>query len=71
MQQLWVLLQEPAVQDLLVVKALFGLALAVFHSTFPLLLQTEYQLTAAQSGWVLSYVGAIGMAGTTSLCHRL
>ncbi|KAK9812840.1 hypothetical protein WJX72_004589 [[Myrmecia] bisecta] len=47
----------PGVPSLLVVKVLTGLAFAIFHSTFTLILVDQFGLEAKDNGLVLSYVG--------------
>lgn len=51
----------PNVPSLLTVKLLTGLALAVFHSAFPLVVTTRFGLDAKGSGYVMSYSGVLGM----------
>jgi hypothetical protein len=68
MKDLWVVCVFPRVPDLLTVKALSGMAIALLQSTLPLVLQSTFALTSRQNGYVLSYTGIVGMLGAFTLC---
>lgn len=60
-KEIWRVACLPTVPSLLTIKLLTGLALAVFHSAFPIVVATRFGLDARGSGWVLSYSGVLGM----------
>jgi predicted MFS family arabinose efflux permease len=49
------------VRDLLLMKLLFSAALALFHSVFSLVAAERFGLDAAGVGWLLSFVGVVGI----------
>lgn len=61
LKEIWRVATLPAVPSLLTVKLLTGMALAVFHSAFPLVVTTRFGLDAKGSGYVMSYSGILGM----------
>lgn len=61
LREIWRVATLPAVPSLLTVKLLTGMALAVFHSAFPLVVTTRFGLDAKGSGYVMSYSGLLGM----------
>jgi DHA1 family tetracycline resistance protein-like MFS transporter len=59
MNALLVALQRPFSGSLLITRFFFGLAFAIFQSIFALYALTRFNLTAAQTGYVLTYVGIL------------
>ncbi|PNH11263.1 hypothetical protein TSOC_001886 [Tetrabaena socialis] len=60
--------RRPGVAHLLAGKVLVGLGSAVYQSLFPVLLQRAYGLDPRQNGMVMSYVGALLLAGDAGAC---
>jgi DHA1 family tetracycline resistance protein-like MFS transporter len=59
MNALLVALRRPFSGSLLITRFFFGLAFAIFQSIFALYALTRFNLTAAQTGYVLTYVGIL------------
>jgi MFS transporter, DHA1 family, tetracycline resistance protein len=59
MRALLVALQRPFTGSLLITRFFFGLAFAIFQSIFALYALTRFNLTAVQTGYVLTYIGVL------------
>jgi MFS transporter, DHA1 family, tetracycline resistance protein len=59
MRALLVALQRPFTGSLLITRFFFGLAFAIFQSIFALYALTRFNLTALQTGYVLTYIGVL------------
>lgn len=62
LKEAWRVCVLPGVPSLLVVKALTGLAAALFHSVFTLAASTTLALSAQDTGLIISYMGLITLA---------
>jgi len=58
---LWRALNRPLVGPLLHTRFFFGLAFAIFQTIFSLYVLARFQLTAAQTGYILAYVGLLSV----------
>jgi DHA1 family tetracycline resistance protein-like MFS transporter len=64
-------LRRPFTGSLLIVRFFFGLAFATFQTIFSLYALTRFQLTAAQTGYILTYVGVLSVITQGFLVGRL
>jgi DHA1 family tetracycline resistance protein-like MFS transporter len=64
-------LQRPFTGSLLITRFFFGLAFAIFQTIFALYALTRFSLTAAQTGYVLTYVGVLSVITQGFLVGRL
>jgi len=64
-------LQRPFTGSLLITRFFFGLAFAIFQTIFSLYALTRFNLTAAQTGYVLTYVGVLSVITQGFLVGRL
>ena len=58
---LFVALKRPFSGSLLISRFFFGVAFAIFQTIFSLYALTKFNLTAAQTGYVLTYVGVLSV----------
>jgi DHA1 family tetracycline resistance protein-like MFS transporter len=68
---LLVALKRPFTGSLLITRFFFGLAFAIFQSIFSLYALTKFNLTAAQTGYILAYVGVLSVFTQGFLVGRL
>jgi len=68
---LLVALQRPFTGSLLITRFFFGLAFAIFQSIFALYALTRFELTAVQTGYVLTYVGVLSVITQGFLVGRI
>jgi MFS transporter, DHA1 family, tetracycline resistance protein len=71
MGALLVALQRPFTGSLLITRFFFGLAFAIFQSIFALYALTRFELTAVQTGYVLTYVGVLSVITQGFLVGRI
>ena len=64
-------LQRPFTGSLLVTRFFFGLAFAIFQTIFSLYALAKFNLTAAQTGYVLTYVGVLSVITQGFLVGRI
>ncbi|HMD90533.1 MAG TPA: MFS transporter, partial [Anaerolineaceae bacterium] len=64
-------LHRPFTGSLLVSRFFFGLAFAIFQTVFSLYALTRFNLSAAQTGYVLTYVGVLSVISQGYLVGRL
>jgi DHA1 family tetracycline resistance protein-like MFS transporter len=64
-------LKRPFTGSLLISRFFFGIAFAVFQTIFSLYALTRFNLTAAQTGYVLTYVGLLSVITQGFLVGRL
>lgn len=58
---LWTALNRPRVGPLFNIRFFFGLAFAIFQTVFALYAQYRFNLSAVQTGFVLTYVGVLSV----------
>jgi DHA1 family tetracycline resistance protein-like MFS transporter len=58
---LWVALKRPFTGSILITRFFFGLAFALFQTIFALYALERFNLTAVQTGYVLTYVGVLSV----------
>jgi DHA1 family tetracycline resistance protein-like MFS transporter len=58
---LWRALNRPQVGPLLHTRFFFGLAFSIFQTVFSLYVLTRFHLSAAQTGFILAYVGVLSV----------
>lgn len=61
MSALWVALKRPFTGSILITRFFFGLAFALFQTIFALYALERFNLTAVQTGYVLTYVGVLSV----------
>jgi DHA1 family tetracycline resistance protein-like MFS transporter len=71
LQALTVALRRPFTGSLLITRFFFGLAFAIFQTIFALYALERFQLTAAQTGYVLTYVGVLSVVTQGFLVGRI
>lgn len=71
MGALLVALKRPFTGSLLITRFFFGLAFAIFQSIFALYALTRFELTAVQTGYVLTYVGVLSVITQGFLVGRI
>jgi DHA1 family tetracycline resistance protein-like MFS transporter len=64
-------IQRPFTGALLVTRFFFGLAFAIFQTIFSLYALTRFNLSAAQTGYILTYVGLLSVFTQGFLVGRL
>jgi MFS transporter, DHA1 family, tetracycline resistance protein len=64
-------LQRPFTGPLLISRFFFGLAFAIFQTIFSLYALSRFNLTAAQTGYILTYVGVLSVFTQGFLVGRL
>jgi DHA1 family tetracycline resistance protein-like MFS transporter len=64
-------LRRPFTGSLLITRFFFGLAFAIFQTIFSLYALTKFNLTAEQTGYVLTYVGILSVITQGFLVGRL
>lgn len=64
-------LKRPLSGSLLITRFFFGLAFAIFQTIFSLYALAKFSLTAAQTGYVLTYVGVLSVIVQGFLVGRL
>ena len=64
-------LQRPFTGSLLVTRFFFGLAFAIFQTIFSLYALTKFNLTATETGYVLTYVGLLSVITQGFLVGRI
>ena len=64
-------LQRPFTGSLLVTRFFFGLAFAIFQTIFSLYALTKFNLTATETGYVLTYVGVLSVVTQGFLVGRI
>jgi MFS transporter, DHA1 family, tetracycline resistance protein len=64
-------IRKPFTGSLLVTRFFFGLAFAIFQTIFSLYALTRFNLTAAQTGYILTYVGVLSVITQGFLVGRL
>lgn len=64
-------LQRPFTGSLLITRFFFGLAFAIFQTIFSLYALTKFNLTATETGYVLTYVGVLSVVTQGFLVGRL
>ena len=64
-------LKRPFTGSLLVTRFFFGLAFAIFQTIFSLYALAKFNLTAAQTGYVLTYVGVLSVITQGFLVGRI
>jgi MFS transporter, DHA1 family, tetracycline resistance protein len=64
-------IRRPFTGSLLVTRFFFGLAFAIFQTIFSLYALTRFNLTAAQTGYILTYVGVLSVITQGFLVGRL
>ncbi len=64
-------LKRPFTGSLLITRFFFGVAFAIFQTIFSLYALTKFNLTAAQTGYVLAYVGVLSVFTQGFLVGRL
>lgn len=68
---LFVALKRPFSGSLLISRFFFGVAFAIFQTIFSLYALTKFNLTAAQTGYVLTYVGVLSVITQGYLVGRI
>jgi len=58
---LWVALKRPFTGSILITRFFFGLAFALFQTIFAIYALERFNLTAVQTGYVLTYVGVLSV----------
>ncbi len=71
LQALLLALQRPFTGPLLITRFFFGVAFAIFQTIFSLYTLTKFNLTAAQTGLVLTYVGVLSVITQGFLVGRI
>jgi DHA1 family tetracycline resistance protein-like MFS transporter len=71
LRALTVALRRPFTGSLLITRFFFGLAFAIFQTIFALYALERFQLTAAQTGYVLTYVGVLSVVTQGFLVGRI
>lgn len=64
-------LQRPFTGSLLVTRFFFGLAFAIFQTIFSLYALAKFNLTAQNTGWILTYVGVLSVLVQGFLVGRI
>jgi DHA1 family tetracycline resistance protein-like MFS transporter len=64
-------LQRPFSGSLLITRFFFGLAFAIFQTIFSLYALTKFNLTAEQTGYILTYVGVLSVFTQGFLVGRI
>jgi DHA1 family tetracycline resistance protein-like MFS transporter len=64
-------LKRPFTGSLLITRFFFGVAFAIFQTIFSLYALTKFNLTAAQTGYVLTYVGVLSVITQGFLVGRI
>lgn len=64
-------LKRPFSGSLLITRFFFGVAFAIFQTIFSLYALTKFNLTAAQTGYVLTYVGVLSVITQGFLVGRI
>jgi DHA1 family tetracycline resistance protein-like MFS transporter len=68
---LFTALKRPFTGSLLITRFFFGLAFAIFQTIFSLYALNKFQLTAEQTGYVLTYVGILSVITQGFLVGRI
>ncbi len=68
---MWVALKRPFTGPLLITRFFFGLAFAIFQTIFSLYALNRFNLSAAQTGYVLTYVGVLSVITQGFLVGRI
>jgi MFS transporter, DHA1 family, tetracycline resistance protein len=68
---LWVALKRPFTGSLLITRFFFGLAFALFQTIFALYALSRFNLTAVQTGYILTYVGVLSVITQGFLVGRI
>lgn len=68
---LFTALKRPFTGSLLITRFFFGLAFAIFQTIFSLYALTKFNLTATETGYVLTYVGVLSVITQGFLVGRL
>ena len=68
---LFVALKRPFSGSLLISRFFFGVAFAIFQTIFSLYALTKFNLTAAQTGYILTYVGVLSVITQGYLVGRI
>ena len=71
MSALWIALKRPFSGSLLITRFFFGLAFALFQTIFALYALERFNLTAVQTGHVLTYVGVLSVITQGFLIGRI
>lgn len=61
MSALWIALKRPFTGSLLITRFFFGLAFALFQTIFAIYALERFNLTAVQTGYILTYVGVLSV----------
>jgi DHA1 family tetracycline resistance protein-like MFS transporter len=64
-------LRRPFTGSLLITRFFFGLAFAIFQTIFALYALSRFHLTAAQTGYILTYVGVLSVVTQGFLVGRI
>lgn len=68
---MWSALKRPFTGSLLITRFFFGMAFAIFQTIFSLFALQKFNLTATQTGYVLTYVGVLSVFTQGFLVGRL
>ena len=68
---LFAALKRPFTGSLLITRFFFGVAFAIFQTIFSLYALNKFNLTAAQTGYVLTYVGVLSVITQGFLVGRI
>ncbi|MCE9645031.1 MAG: MFS transporter [Chloroflexi bacterium] len=71
LKALWVAFQRPFTGSILITRFFFGLAFAIFQTIFSLYALAKFNLTARDTGFVLTYVGVLSVIVQGFLVGRL
>jgi DHA1 family tetracycline resistance protein-like MFS transporter len=71
MGALWIALKRPFTGSLLITRFFFGLAFALFQTIFAIYALERFNLTATQTGYVLTYVGVLSVITQGFLIGRI
>jgi DHA1 family tetracycline resistance protein-like MFS transporter len=71
LKALWVAFQRPFTGSILITRFFFGLAFAIFQTIFSLYALAKFNLTARDTGFILTYVGVLSVIVQGFLVGRL
>jgi len=71
MSALWIALKRPFTGSILITRFFFGLAFALFQTIFAIYALERFNLTAIQTGYVLTYVGVLSVITQGFLIGRI
>jgi DHA1 family tetracycline resistance protein-like MFS transporter len=71
LKALWRALNRPLVGPLLHTRFFFGLAFSIFQTVFALYVLARFQLSSAQTGFILAYVGVLSVLVQGVMVGRL